>query len=65
MDADEYRKWLDEEAAREAAQRRPEEKPYDGRGMNVDKMPFGCWVMIVAAVLAALAAFGGLSKIVH
>lgn len=57
MDADEYRKWLEEEAAREAAQRRPKEKLYNGRGMNVDKMPLGCWVMIAAAVLAALFGF--------
>lgn len=65
MDAEEYKRWLEEEAARVEAQRRPKEKPYDGRGMNVDKMPFGCWIMLALAVLAALAAFGGLAKIVH
>ena len=47
MDAGEYKKWLEEEAARVEAVRRPKEKPYDGTGMDVERMPFGCWIWVI------------------
>ena len=60
MNADEYRKWLKgEDRKYRATQRRPE-KPYRKAGMDLEKMPLGCWVWIG---LAALVLFYMISKI--
>lgn len=57
MNADEYRKWLEEEAARVASARRPKEKPYDGRGMDMERMPLGCWMLIIGFGIILFLAF--------
>lgn len=35
---------------RETARQRKAERPYDGQGMDSEKMPLGCWMWIFALV---------------
>ena len=38
---------------REESKRRAKERAYDGRGMDSERMPFGCWIVIALIVFAA------------
>ena len=33
------------------SKRRKKERPYDGSGMDMERMPLGCW-MVIAAIVA-------------
>lgn len=39
---------------REEAKLRKKERPYDGRGMDCESMPWGCWGVILAIIGLAL-----------
>jgi len=38
---------------REESKRRAKERVYDGRGMDSEGMPLGCWIVIALVLLAA------------
>lgn len=44
------------------ARRREADRPYDGRGMDCERMPAGCWLWVAAAVAAAVWALGQLAR---
>lgn len=45
-------------------QKAPPAKPYDPSSMDMERMPFGCWV-IVALIVAIILSLAGVIKVFH
>ena len=53
-----------DEFNRQATQRRPPDRPYDGSGM-ISRMPLGCWLWILGLTALVLYAFSRFIGGVH
>ncbi len=59
-----YLRRIEEMKKRERVIQRSTTKPYDPSSMNVERMPFGCWV-ILGIIVVIILSLAGVIKIFH